>query len=323
MESYEFKLLINGIENLPKELLNYNSVLYRIYDKATNKNYIGTAKYGIPGRLYDRSYGHVIYLRNLNKTKCRGMYFEMSKRIEDFSLIIEKITESKNYEEILLDETELIIKYDSVLSGYNVSIDGKPGWKQGTICVNDGKYDLYIYPQDIDRYINNGFSLGSCKHDFLKGFIWINNGSISKMIDPDDFELFKLDGFVKGSLVYPNKGKIWVNDGKNSKLINKDKINTKEFENYKFYGRLEGPRKPRGKYNSSKKRKIVNNGEKELRVLESELESFLKDNPSYILGRLKGKILVSNKETNVSKFISKDKLNEYLSKGFTIGRTKK
>ena len=28
MESYEFKLLINGIENLPKELLNYNSVLY-------------------------------------------------------------------------------------------------------------------------------------------------------------------------------------------------------------------------------------------------------------------------------------------------------
>ena len=34
------------------------------------------------------------------------------------------------------------------------------------------------------------------------------------------------------------------------------------------------------------------------------------------------KLLINGIE-NLPKFISKDKLNEYLSKGFTIGRTKK
>ena len=52
MKEFKFKDLINGIENLPKDILNYNSILYRIYDKSTNKSYVGTAKYGLPGRLY-------------------------------------------------------------------------------------------------------------------------------------------------------------------------------------------------------------------------------------------------------------------------------
>lgn len=78
INEYKFKDLINGIENLPQELLNYNSVLYRIHDYGTNRDYIGTAKYGLPGRLYDRFYGHVTYYKYANNTKCKGMYYNMT-----------------------------------------------------------------------------------------------------------------------------------------------------------------------------------------------------------------------------------------------------
>lgn len=287
MKEYKFIELVNGIENLPPELLNYNSILYRIYDHKTNKSYIGTAKYGLPGRLYDRSYGHVIYYRNINKTKLKGMYFNMYNRIEDFSLFIEYTTSPSNYDIVLQKETELIKKYDSVLFGYNVSIDGKPGWKEGTICVNDGVFDLYIYPNDLDRFLENGFKLGSCKHNFLKGFIWINNGTDSKMIDPEDFELFKLEGYKKGSLISPNKGKVWVNNGNKSLLVNKSDLNSPELRDFTNFGRIEGPRKKRGSYDKSKKRKIVNNGKKEIRILVDEVISFLETNPEWKLGRVK------------------------------------
>lgn len=92
MNEYKFKDLINGIENLPKELLNYNSILYRIHDYGLNKDYIGTTKYGLPGRLYDRTYGHVTYFLHKNKTKLRGMYENINNRLEDFSIIIEYTT---------------------------------------------------------------------------------------------------------------------------------------------------------------------------------------------------------------------------------------
>lgn len=41
---FKFMDLINDIENLPDELLTYDSILYRINDSFNGKNYIGTAK---------------------------------------------------------------------------------------------------------------------------------------------------------------------------------------------------------------------------------------------------------------------------------------
>jgi hypothetical protein len=286
MLKFEFKDLINGIENLPKELLNYDSVLYRIFDKELNKNYIGTAKYGMPNRLYDGYYGHVNLYRSDNKLRCRGMYHRMQLNINNFQLFIEDSTNPENYDVILEKETDLINQYDSVLFGYNVSLDGKPGWKEGTICVNDGIFDLYIYQEDVERFCQNGFKLGSCKHDFLKGTIWINNGNISKMIHPEELDKFKKLGFTEGNLIIPNKGKIWINNGKISKLVDRDLLGTKEFKDFKFLGRIEKPRKKRGHYKSEKKT-LVNNGTKEIRIKNSELEKFLLDNPSYKRGRVK------------------------------------
>lgn len=320
MNEYKFKDLINGIENLPKELLNYNSILYRIHDYGLNKDYIGTTKYGLPGRLYDRTYGHVTYFLHKNKTKLRGMYENINNRLEDFSIIIEYTTSPDNYDLILQKETELIRKFDSVLFGYNVSIDGKPGWKEGTVCVNDGTYDLYIYPDDVERFVESGFKVGSCKHNFLKGFIWINNGKESKLIDPEDYELFKLEGYYKGNLTSPNKGKIWINNGIDSKLVDKSDLDSLQDIGFNSFGRIEGPRRSRGKYDPLKKRKIVNNGEKELRILLNEVDQFLKDHSDFKLGRIKGKILINNGK--ILKFINKNDLSIYLSKGFNLGKIK-
>ena len=285
-EVYNFKDLVNGIELLPKELLNYNSILYRIHDCRLNKNYIGTAKYGIPNRLYDRHHGRVMLFRDNNTLKCRGMYHNMNLYLSEFQLIIEDEDRPENYERILIEETNFIKKFDSVLFGYNVSPDGKPGWKEGTVCVNDGVYDIYVYPEDVDRFLDNGFYIGSCKHDFLKGTIWINNGVSSKMILPKDLKEYETLGYTKGSLVSPNKGKIWVNNGKVSKLLDRNLLGTKEYSEFKFIGRIEGPRRKRGKYRAPKK-VLVNNGTKEIRIPEKEKEKFLQNNPSYRLGRLK------------------------------------
>lgn len=206
--------------------------------------------------------------------------------IENFSIFIEDEDIPSNYDRILLRETELIKKYDSVLFGYNVSIDGKPGWKEGSVCVNDGTYDIYIYQEDIPRFLNNGFYLGSCKHDFLKRTIWVNNGIVSKMINPKEYDKYKESGFTKGSLISPNIGKIWINNGKKSILIEKSLIGSNQYKDYKFIGRIEPPRKKGGNYSAPKKT-LVNNGIKELRIESTKVDDFLKENPNYKLGRVK------------------------------------
>lgn len=286
MIEYKFSQLINGIENLPESLLNYNSVLYRIHDKSLNMNYIGTAKYGMPNRLYDGFNGHVHLYRTNNKTRCKGMYHSMNERLEDFYLIIEDSDSPDNYDRILQKETELIKSYDSVLFGYNMSLDGKPGWKKGSLCVNDGEYDLYIYPEDVPRFLERGYSLGSCKHGFLKDTIWITNGSESKMIDPSDFPKYEKLGYSKGSGNKPNKNKVWMNDGTRSTLVPKDLIGSQAYSNYINYGRIENsPRKKRGKY-KGETRKFINNGEKCLRIPISKVNDFLREHPDYKEGRI-------------------------------------
>lgn len=319
---FKFSDLINGIENLPVELLTYNSILYRIHNLSNGKNYIGTAKNGLPNRLYDRSYGHVNHYKWNTEYKCQGMYSDMNNNISDFIIIIEKELSSKEYEDILNLETEYIIRYDSVLNGYNVSIDGKPGWKVGTTCVNNGKYDLYIYQSDVDRFIASGrFSLGSCKHSNLKGTMFITNGIEDRMIYKSDFEEFSSLGYKKGRCYSPNKNKVWRNNGVKSRLIRIEDLNKDEFKGYIYEGRIEPPRKPRGKYSSGPK-KTVNNGKDMKQIPVSELDEFLKNNPEFSLGRLKFNI-VSNDELGITTHVYDHELGEYLSNGYRLGRLKR
>ena len=239
---FKFIDLINDIENLPNELLTYDSILYRINDSFNSKNYIGTAKNGMPARLYDRSYGHVLNYRRRNGYKCQKMYINMNDRINDFSLIIEDIRSPKEYDTILSMETEMIKSYDSVLNGYNVSVDGKPGWKPGTVCVTNEEYDLYIYPYDIDRFVSHGFRLGSCKHNNLKGLIFVTNGIEDRMINPEDLDEFSSMNYHKGRIASPNKGKVWKNNGIKSRLLNIVDLDSPEFADFIYDGRIEPKR---------------------------------------------------------------------------------
>lgn len=319
---YKFVDLINGIENLPEDLLTYNSILYRIYNSSNGKNYIGTAKHGLPSRLYDRSYGHITHYRWKTEFKCQGMYIDMNLNLSSFSLIIEKELNSKMYDEILELETEYIKKFDSVLNGYNVSPDGKPGWKIGTTCITNDVYDLYVYQEDLDRFISSGrYRIGSCKHSHLKGFIYVTNSKEDRMIDKDDFDEFKSLGYKKGRSLSPNKNKVWRNNGSVSRLLSSDDLNNDKFKDFIYIGRIEPPRKPRGKYNSPKK-KAVNNGKEVKLVPESEVENFLNNNPQYSLGKLKF-MIVSNDELGITKHINESDFQSYRLKGFRKGRIKK
>ena len=318
---FKFIDLINDIENLPNELLTYDSVLYRINDSFNGKNYIGTAKNGMPARLYDRSYGHVLNYRRRNEYKCQKMYINMSDRINDFSLIIEEVKSPKEYNTILSMETEMIKSYDSVLNGYNVSVDGKPGWKPGTVCVTNEEYDLYIYPYDIDGFVSHGFRVGSCKHSNLKGMIFVTNGIEDRIINPEDLDEFSSMNYHKGKTFSPNKGKVWKNNGIKSKLLNIVDLNLPEFSDFIYDGRIEPKRKPRGKYSAPPKRS-VHKGEKIKQIPEDELEDFLKENPDYEIGRPKFKI-VSNDILGITTHIPESRLDEFINhKGYRLGRLK-
>lgn len=102
----------------------------------------------------------------------------------------------------------------------------------------------------------------------------------------------------------------------NTKLVNKSDLDSLQDIGFNSFGRIEGPRRSRGKYDSLKKRKIVNNGEKELRILLNEVDQFLKDHSDFKLGIIKGKILIN--DGKILKFINKNDL----SKGFNLGKIK-
>lgn len=256
IKDYRLSDLIND----STDLKNYEgkSILYRIINLSNNKNYIGTSKNNIYDRMNNKDYGHITNYKN-NSYRCNNMYIDMNINLDNFLFIIEEsIDYSKdNYNYILDLETSYIKKFDSVLNGYNVSKDGKPGWKSGSICVHKMSIDYYIDPIDMPRFISNGYILG--RHDqgenfFLRGRIFVNNGVHDKMILPEEVGEFLNDGYSLGRIHSPNKNKVWRNNGIKSRLIDVDKINSIEFSEFIYEGRIEPPRKPRGPYNKEKKK---------------------------------------------------------------------
>ena len=79
---------------------------------------------------------------------------------------------------------------------------------------------------------------------------------------------------------------MWVNDGVVSKLIPKDQFKSDLYHDFIHTGRLEKPRKKRGKYKAEKKT-FVNDGIKELRIPLSKVDDFLSENQNFKRGRKK------------------------------------
>jgi hypothetical protein len=157
----------------------------------------------------------------------------------DFDIYIEEISNDITYIESL--EETYITKFNSFISGYNETPNGKggkfnttwitngsenkrlnldkyslpEGWRVGheyltnrdRILVNDGIKQIFVPKEEKDRYLEEGYNIGSLTKPIL-GKIKINNGVICKYHDKNDPipEGFKIGGLPKEPLYYLNNG---------------------------------------------------------------------------------------------------------------------
>lgn len=134
----------------------------------------------------------------------------------------------KTQEEAYELEKQLIAKYDTVNNGYNRvishggAVKGRKYTKQrndklrisklcntavkGRIYVNKDNIEKMIYKEDLEYYLNQGFSLGSSeKHKKScsigsSGKLWINNNVLEKLVHRSEYEYYLKLGYVKGRL---------------------------------------------------------------------------------------------------------------------------
>lgn len=123
-----------------------------------------------------------------------------------------------------------------------------------------------------------------------KNHIFINNGDIEKHIDPSDFEKYYAEGFIKGRL---ETTKVSLSKAQKANP-NRSMLGKHQSDYQKECARLAKLGKPVSQESRNKMR-------------EAKLD----------------KMMVSNYKLNVSKFIKKDQLQEYLDKGFVLGKLKK
>lgn len=246
-------------------------LVYRIYHKSLNINYIGSTK-----SLYSRLFGKWGYIRivSIKEGMC-PIHRALDKYgYQDFVFIVENFTdtidEAKNLEEFY------ITKYDSFFNGYNETPDGKggkmnvtyitdgindkrvsnkwltkfnntlpEGWKFGRtskpnknkIHVNNGTELRYIYEYELHEFLSRGYVIGTLNKP-SKGRIVMNNGVQDKFVKPEDEELYKSLGYTRGGLKgVQNRMKIWINNGVRNTKINYDELDKYLSENW-VRGRL-------------------------------------------------------------------------------------
>ena len=99
------------------------------------------------------------------------------------------------------------------------------GWKPGTtidisgsIVMNDGKRDILVKPDDVERFEAEGWSKGRFFDDFT-GRIAINNGIENKYIREIELETYLSNGWQRGTKRKMNSGRKTINDGKVAKMV--------------------------------------------------------------------------------------------------------
>ena len=121
----------------------------------------------------------------------------------------------------------------------------------GGCYVNNGQKSKHIKLDELNTYLANGWVKGQIQdHSNMRGTVTINNGICEKRINPNELNNFIKQGWSKGKITgYTKMGK--NNTGKIS-----------------VYSKLE---------------------DRERRIDKEKLDSFLKDNPQYIIGKKKYK----------------------------------
>lgn len=80
---------------------------------------------------------------------------------------------------------------------------GKPSDKKGKIIVNNGSEYIYIYPKELESYIQKGYVKGGKSHkngDHRKGKIAVNDGNKSIFIFPHELDTYIAKGYLKGAI---------------------------------------------------------------------------------------------------------------------------
>lgn len=138
----------------------------------------------------------------------------------------------------------------------SLSQQGRNDWAQGTIWINNGNQTKMIHPDQLDKYISQGWVRGRLRmseeqkkkigdavrgHTAQnKGTIVINKNGIEKFILPDDIDTYLNDGWDRGRAPISEEtrrkisesarsrpkgeSRVWITDGINNKRVTKDDL---------------------------------------------------------------------------------------------------
>lgn len=297
--------------------------LYKITNLINGRVYIGLATLGMDTRLFNPKFGYITSINSRNKIPreilnetedillCIKDAF-LKYGLENFDLeIVGKLSES-------LNEEVLISKYDSVLNGYNKTLDGLDYYstKYGTKSFNNGKVESRLPAILADKILemNPTIKLGSLrKSGFTRKdrFVWMNNGVDNIRLPIHLYDQFLEMGYskTKRSEVHSfNRGHIRAHneDGDVILVTSRDNIP----EGYSFGSTVR-------KTVSGMIR--INNGVESIYINPDQFEQY--SDLGYVKGSLQetneGRIMV-NKDGR-SKMIRREDLESYLSEGWVTG----
>lgn len=327
------------LSEIVKHQLDDTKCLYRLHNLINDYNYIGMAFNGLDVRLFGR-YGYVnIYhwMRNNNYKIYRNspdILLNINEAIfkyglDNFELI--------KYDDIKsLNEEILISRYNSVLIGYNKTLDGLDSneTKYKTRYFTDGYSNARLPIRLSDEILKiEGIRLGmthhaATEHGPIFNKIWITDGTRDKAIFETELMNYDLNIWKRGRSI-SMKG---VGTGKKksrSSIKGKISVITKEGKvryidpvdlvKYQELGYIKGG------LSGSKGLRLINDGVKEMSVPKSELGKYLDSNwklghlPSFS-SKMEGKVTVSNGV--IEKRVDRSELPKYLELKFIVGGLK-
>ena len=206
--------------------------IYKILNKLTNECYIGQAiniELRLGKHLSSLRNNNHIYYTSKNKTILQNTWNKYSEENFKFEIIEECSEEMLNEREIYWINYYNCNRNKSG-KGYNLNDGGygNRGYRyteqdkikvsnanKGRIHLNNGKEMKFVFPEEIEELLKNGFIYGelprsdeakekykngSTGNTNVKGRIHINNGEIGKLIKPEEFDYYISIGFSKGML---------------------------------------------------------------------------------------------------------------------------
>lgn len=208
---------------------------------------------------------------------------------------------------------------------YNISLGGvgtsehydSPSTK-GKVHINNGFKNKLVNPEEVNQYVENGWTLGQTHKSVLNKIIIHNSSNEELFIYPEELDQYIQNGWFKGGKSRNKgteshaKGKVWINDGKSSKRVPLEEIQT-----YVDNGWTRGSIQ---RYTTGYIR--ITNGSEDKNIPPEDKETldyFLSN--GWVFGshsKHTSKIWI-NKDNN-SRTVDKKDLQKYLDNGWSKGR---